>query len=385
MIKSLLIAEFTKRLKKYAEKGSVVGHYEQDIFIYYFKGFIDSENINRIGKELLTLFREPVKLNNHELTASIGICLFPYDGINAENLLKNAEVAVYVAKKEGKNRFYMYSENLIEKEQFNLDYYKQIKKSIQNDEFLLYYQPIIDVRTGKIIGLESLLRWKHPTMGILPPGKFLNVMDLTGDITWFGIWGFEKVAQQYAVWQRSIKLGEFFISINLGPKQLYVEDLARQYFEITGRLGLNTESFVLEIIDYFTVTSNEIAMRNLVEFRRYGFRIAIDDTGVDYAVTDEMRKIMATIFKISRGNLLLLTSDDSDSEKLKKVIEEAKANQKIVIAEGIEDEDTIRTLNKLDIRFMQGFYFSEPISVEEAEKIINKSPWDMFSFNHLIK
>ncbi|MDD3712811.1 MAG: GGDEF and EAL domain-containing protein [Candidatus Izemoplasmatales bacterium] len=380
-----VIDEYTKRLKKYCQKGSLSGHYEQDIFIYYYRGEINNEKINQIAAELLDLFKSPVKLGNHELTASIGICLFPYDGITAENLLKNAEIAVYVAKKEGKNRFYMYSQNLIEKEQFNIDYYKQIKKSIENDEFLLYYQPIVDIRTGKIIGLESLLRWQHPTMGILSPGKFLNVMDLTGDITWFGIWGFEKVTEQYAAWKRNTKLGDFFISINLAPKQLYVDGLARQYFEIAGKHGLTPENFCLEILDYYTVINNEIAQYNLKEFRRYGFRMAIDDTGMDYQLAEDMSKILASIVKISRGNLLLITSDDANSEKIKKVIDQAKANQKIVIAEGVEDEDTIRLLNKWDIRFMQGFHFSEPVSVVDAEKMIRKSPWDMFSFNHLIK
>ncbi|MDT8336299.1 MAG: GGDEF and EAL domain-containing protein [Candidatus Izemoplasmatales bacterium] len=380
-----VIAEFTKRIKKFSEKGCMAGHYEMDIFIYYYKGDINNEKINQISNSLLDLFKEPIKLGNHEVTASIGVCLFPYDGITAENLLKNAEVAVYVAKKEGKNRFYMYSQNLIEKEQFNIDYYKQIKKSIKNDEFLLYYQPIVDVRTGKIIGLESLLRWQHPTMGILSPGKFLNVMDLTGDITWFGIWGFEKVTKQYSIWKKSLKLGDFFISINLSPKQLYVEGLARQYFEITGNHGLSPENFCLEILDHYTVVNNEIAQHNLKEFRRYGFRMAIDDAGPNFAIIEDMSKISASIFKLSRVNLLLVTSEDSNTEKIEKVISQAKANQKIVIAEGIEDEDTIRLLNKWDIRFMQGFYFSEPVSVEDVEKMIYKSPWDMFSFNHLIK
>ncbi|MGD9964295.1 MAG: EAL domain-containing protein [Candidatus Izemoplasmatales bacterium] len=380
-----VIDDYAKKLKKFGEKGSISGHYEEDIFIYYYKGEIDNEIINKISQDLLDLFKQPTKLGSHELTASIGVCLFPYDGISAENLLKNAEIAVYVAKKEGKNRFYMYSQNLIEKEQFNIEYYKQIKKSIEKDEFLLYYQPIIDIRTGKIIGLESLLRWQHPTMGILAPGKFLNVMDLTGDITWFGIWGFEKVTEQYSSWKKGNKLGDFFISINLGPKQLYVEGLARQYFEIASKHGLTPENFCLEILDYYTVSNNDVAQFNLKEFRRYGFRMAIDDTGLDFALIEDMNKISASIFKLSRGNLLLLTSDDENAEKIKKLIDLAKANQKIVIAEGVEDEDTIRLLNKLDIRFMQGFHFSEPVSVEEAEKMIRKSPWDMFSFNHLIK
>ncbi|HPD99883.1 MAG TPA: GGDEF and EAL domain-containing protein [Bacillota bacterium] len=380
-----IVDEFAKRLKRYCGKNCITGHYAEDLFIYYHKGEINNELINEIGQELLNLFKQPTKLGNHELTASIGVCLFPYDGITAENLLKNAEIAVYVAKKEGKNRFTMYSQNLIEKEQFNIDYYKQIKKAIEYDEFLLYYQPIVDIRTGKIIGLESLLRWKHPTMGILAPGKFINVMDLTGDITWFGVWGFEKVTQRYADWRKSFKVGELFISLNLAPKQLYVEGLAKQYFEITGKHGLSPENFCLEIMDYYLVINNEVAQHNLNEFRRYGFRMSVDDTGFEYSIIEDMSKLSAPIFKLSRANLLMIASNDPNTDKIERVINQAKANQKIVIAEGVEDEDTIRKLNKWDIRFMQGYYFSEPVSAEEAEKMIRKSPWDMFSFNHLIK
>jgi diguanylate cyclase (GGDEF)-like protein len=380
-----IIADYAKRLKKFNKKKSISGHYENDIFIYYYYGDVDNEKINDLSKELLELFKEPTKIGNHSLSASIGVCLFPYDGITAENLFKNAEIAVYVAKKQGKDRFYIYAENLIEKEQFNIEYYKQIKKAIENDEFLLYYQPIVDIRTGKIIGLESLLRWQHPTMGILPPGKFLNVMDLTGDITWFGNWGFDRVAEQYNTWKKSLKLGDFFISINLAPKQLYVEGLARQFFEIAGKYSLAPENFCVEILDYYSVIANEVAVNNLKEFRRFGFRVAIDDDGPDYQIIEDMSKISASIYKLSRGNLLMINSEGSESEKIEKIIEAAKANQKIVIAEGVEDENIIRLLNKWDIRFMQGYYFSEPISVQEAQRILHRSPWDMASFSHLIK
>lgn len=380
-----VIAEISKRLNKLGSKTDISGHYEKDVFIFYYTGEINNEVINQKANELLEMIREPLKLDDNELTASIGVCVFPYDGINAENLLKNAEVALYVAKKEGKNRFYMYSENLIEKEQFNINYYKEIKKSIEKDEFLLYYQPIVDVRTGRIIGLESLLRWQHPTMGILPPGKFLNVMDLTGDITWFGVWGFEKVASQYNAWQNTIKFRDLFISINLSPKQLYVEDLAKQFYDITIKHGLSPEKFALEILDYYTITKNQIALYNLKEFRKYGFRVAIDDMGDNFSVIDDMTKISASIFKLSRENLLLVMDHDDNSERIEKVIMTAKANQKIVIAEGIEDEEMIKKMASWDLRFMQGFYFSAPVTVEEIEKMLKKSPWNMSSFSHLIR
>jgi diguanylate cyclase (GGDEF)-like protein len=380
-----VVSEIVKRLKKYAGKENISGHLENDIFVFYYQGDVNNESINQVARELSDLINEPLKLDNSQITASIGIAIFPYDGITAEQLLKNAEIALYVAKKAGKNRFSLYSQDMIEKEQFNINYYKQIKRAIEKDEFLLYYQPIIDVRTGRIIGLESLLRWQHPTMGVLSPGKFLNVMDLTGDITWFGTWGFEKVASQYDQWMRSVKVRELFISINLSPKQLYVENLARQFYNITIKHNLSPEMFCLEIIDYYTITRNPIALTNLKEFRKFGFRVAVDDMGDNYSVIADMSKISASIFKLTRTNLLMVMDKDENAAKIEKVIMTAKQNQKVVIAEGIENETMIKAMASWDIRFMQGFYFSQPLAVAEVEKILKKSPWNMSSFSHLIR
>lgn len=378
-----VIADIEKRLKKYGGKEALTGHLEEDIFLFYYMGTIDAENINRVGEELLALMREPIKGVDQSLSASIGVVVFPYDGIRAEQLYKNAEIAVYVAKKAGKNRLHMYSEDLIETEQSNITYYQEIKKSIQNDEFLLYYQTIVDVKTGKIIGLESLLRWKHPTKGILPPGKFLNVMELTGDITWFGTWGFEKNVMQYKNWTAKTRVGDLFISTNLSPKQLEVEGLAQQFFNITKKYGLSPELFCLEIINYYSVTKSHLAMNNIAQFRKYGFRIAVDDLGTKFEIIEDMKHLNAGIIKLSRENVLLIMDNTEEVPSLKHVIRESMERSKIVIAEGVENEEMIKIIYDLGIRFMQGYYFNQPKSVLEIEEMIMKSPWDMSSFDHI--
>ncbi|HOO44025.1 MAG TPA: EAL domain-containing protein, partial [Bacillota bacterium] len=329
------------------------------------------------------LIREPMKGIDQALTASIGVVVFPYDGINADQLYKNAEIAVYVAKKAGKNRLHMYSEDLIETEQSNIDYYQEIKKSIQNDEFLLYYQTIVDIKTGKIIGLESLLRWKHPTKGILPPGKFLNVMELTGDITWFGTWGFEKNVMQYKNWRAKTRVGDLFISTNLSPKQLEVDGLAHQFYNITKKYGLSPELFCLEIINFYGIVKSHVAMTNIAQFRKYGFRIAIDDLGTKFEIIEDMKHLNAGIIKLSRENVLLIMDNAEEVPSLKHVVREAMEKSKIVIAEGVENEEMIKVMYDLGIRFMQGYFFNQPKSVLEIEKMIMQSPWDMNSFDHI--
>jgi len=380
-----IILEIEKRLKRTQSKSSICGHYEDDIFICYLSGKIDNDVIQRSAQELLLMVSEPLKSVAENITTSIGIVVFPYDGINATQLIKNAEIALYVSKKEGKNRFALYSEDLIEKEQFNINYYQEIKKSISHDEFLLYYQPIVDIKTGKIIGLESLLRWNHPTMGILPPGKFLNVMDLTGDITWFGTWGFEKVVSQYVNWKKQFRVKDVFISINLSPKQLMVQNLAKSFFDIVKKHEVTTEIFCLEILDYYTIIKNPIAIHNLGEFRKFGFRIAIDDLGDQFELVTDMDSIQATIIKISREDVLKIMNDFPESDQIQRVIQFAMKKQKIVIAEGIEDEIMIQKIADLDVRFLQGYFFSPPKSTEDVTQMLKKSPWDMNTFDKFYK
>jgi len=378
-----VILEIDKKLKKYGAKDAITGHLSEDVFLFYYNGVIDAESINKVGEEILALINEPLKSIDFTLTATIGVVVFPYDGINSEQLFKNSEVAVYVAKKSGKNRLHMYSEDLIESEQDNIDYYQEIKQSIQNDEFLLYYQTIVDIKTGKIIGLESLLRWNHPTKGILSPGKFLNVMELTGDITWFGTWGFEKTVMQYKNWRSKTRVGELFISTNLSPKQMEVEDLAEQFFKITKKYGLSPELFCLEINDYYTVVQSHAGLTNIAHFRKYGFRISVDDLGPNFEIVEDMKNINASIIKLSRENVLMIMDEKDSSPQIEHVIREAGERTKMVIAEGIENEEMIQRMYDAGIRFMQGYYFNEPKSVIEIEKMVMKSPWNMDSFDHI--
>lgn len=379
-----VISEFEKRLKKLDKKQSISGHLHEDVYLYYYTGVVDAEKMTAVGEELLEIFRQPVKAADQELTATIGVGVFPYDGISAEQLYRNAEMALFVAKKAGKNRINIFSEDLIKTEKNNIEYYQEIKQSISNDEFLLYYQTIVDVRTGNIIGLESLLRWNHPVKGIISPGKFLNVMELTGDITWFGTWGFEKNVMQYKNWRSKTRVGDLFISTNLSPKQLEVEGLAKQFFNITKKYGLSAELFCLEVNNYFSLQKNETAINNINQFRKYGFRIAVDDLGLDYEIIDKMNDIQAGIIKLDRENVLMIMDGAQDVSPIHRILRSAKDRSKVVIAEGIEDEDMIRRMYHMGIRFMQGYYFNQPKSVIEIEKMIMKSPWDAESFSHLL-
>jgi EAL domain-containing protein (putative c-di-GMP-specific phosphodiesterase class I) len=218
-------------------------------------------------------------------------------------------------------------------------------------------------------------------MGILPPGKFLNVMDLRGDITWFGTWGFERIVKQYVEWKKLYRIRDLFISTNLSPKQLMVESLAKSFFDIVKKYEFNAESFCLEINDYYTIVKNPIAMANLAEFRKYGFRIAIDDLGDQFEIIKDMESIKASIIKISREDTLKVMNGFEETEKIIRSIQMAIQKQKVVIAEGIENEEMIKKMVSLDIRFMQGYYFSVPKSIVEIGELLQNPPWDMDTFD----
>jgi len=377
-----VIRETDIRLKKMAVKGSVAGHLKSDLFIYYISSKeLPGDLVKNTAENILKEVNQPLRTVNEQITTSIGIVVYPYDGISASQLVKNAEIALYVSKKEGKNRYYMYSADLIEKEKLNITYYQEIKRSISNDEFILYYQPIVDIKTGKVIGLESLLRWNHPVMGILPPGRFLNVMDLTGDITWFGAWGFEKIVQQYTAWKKQLRLRDIFISTNLSPKQLMVDGLAKTFFDIVKKYEFNAEAFCMEIIDYYTIVKSTVAMHNIAEFRKYGFRIAIDDLGDQFEIIKDMDDIKASIIKISREDTLKVMNGFEETDRIIRAIQAALQKQKVVIAEGIENEEMIQKMADLDVRFLQGYYFSKPKSAADIGDLLQNSPWDMDTFD----
>lgn len=375
------IEEIALKIKKVGDsKKALSGSYEMDTFLFYLPGPVDNDVITQYADELLKAVNSPLKSIDELITTSIGVTLFPFDGITVQQLIKNAEIALYVAKKQGKNQFALYSSELIEKEQFNINYYHEIKKSISNDEFILYYQPIVDIKTAKLIGLESLLRWDHPTMGILSPGKFLNVMELTGDITWFGTWGFEKIVKQYVEWKKLFRIKDMFISTNLSMKQLMTENLAKMFFEIVKKYHFDSESICLEILDFYTVIKSQVALNNLNEFKRYGFRMAIDDMGDKFELATGLDRIPANIVKISREDVLKIVNHHEDGEKIDRIIASALKMQKVVIAEGIEDESMIQLMNSKGVRFLQGYYFSQPKSTEETMQLFKKTPW---SFEHL--
>ena len=181
--------------------------------------------------------------------------------------------------------------------------------------------------------------------------------------------------------EKEYRTREIFISMNISPKQMEVENLAKSFFEIVKKYEFNAESLCLEIRDYYSINRNRVAMNNLAEFRKYGFRIAFDDVGDKFELIDEMDQIKASIIKISRENTLKLMNEFEETEKIIRVIQAAKQRQKIVIVEGIENEEMIKKIAKLDVRFMQGYYFCVPKSVSEVSELLVKSPWEMNTFD----
>ncbi len=222
-------------------------------------------------------------------------------------------------------------------------------------------------------------------MGVLPPSKFLNVMDLTGDITWFGSWGFERVVKQYVQWKNLYRIRDMFISINLSPKQLMMDGLAKTFFDIVRKNEFDTEAFCLEIIDFYTVVKSPIAVHNLQEFRRYGFRLAVDDLGDNFELIADMDRLIANIVKINREDMMKIENNFEEAEQILRVITAAIAKQKVVIVEGIENEAMISLLAAQQVRFMQGYYFGAPKSTEETQKLLKNPPWGMNSFSKLIR
>jgi diguanylate cyclase (GGDEF)-like protein len=376
-----IIKEIETRLKEKAKPHHFASHLKYDKFIFYYKENVETKAIQQVANELLSIIGdEPYKVDNIRLSASIGVSLFPEDGRTADTLLGKANLAVQLAKKHGKNGYFLYSEEHIEKERFNIDYYQDIKRSIENNEFILYYQPIVDLEKAQIIGLESLLRWEHPELGVLVPSKFLKQMDVTGNIMWFGLWGFEKVVSKYKEWSKDFKVKDLFISINLSPKQLEIQNLAQTFFEIIKKYDLDANNFVFEVLEYYIVSENDIGKQNIIDFRKFGFKVALDEFGDNYQLIDEIQNVETDIVKIPRLHLNMMLENYPASEKIKALIQASQKNDKMVIIEGIETEVALNKVKEWNLKYAQGYYFSEPVDVETAKKMVKKTPWKSNSF-----
>jgi EAL domain-containing protein (putative c-di-GMP-specific phosphodiesterase class I) len=294
------------------------------------------------------------------VTASIGISFYPDDAETVEDLLKTADTAMYHGKKHGRNTYQFYRKEMTVQTMQFLLLDNAMRKAIQHDEFILAYQPQMDLRTQRLIGFEALVRWRHPEMGVLPPSDFIPLAEDTGFILKLGQWVLEQACLQARMWMNMTDC-PFRMGVNLSGRQFWQDDLVGAVARILAETGLPPERLELEITESMLMTDLDSAVAKMRELNRMGVRLAIDDFGTGYSSLAALKRFPIQCLKVDKSFIQDLPSNPSDAAIVESIIALAHTMSLEVVAEGIETRDQLESLLAWECDSGQGFLFAVPM------------------------
>ncbi len=377
-----LLTEVALRLSSSVRKSDMVARLGGDEFTIILSQLVDATQVETVAQNILRRLAEPFTLNNETayISASIGITLYPQDTQEVEQLLMNADQAMYVAKKKGRNRFSYFTPSLNEEAQQRLKLINDMRVALLEKQFQVYFHPIIDIKTGKIVKAEALLRWQHPQLGMADEMKIIPVAEETGLIVEIGDWVFHEAARWASRWQALTPDG-LQIGINMSPVQFQAEgDHVDNWLRYLQELGLPGKSIVIEITEGVLLHEDSAISEILLKFRDAGVQVSIDDFGTGYSALSYLKKFDIDYLKIDLSFVRDLETDPNDRALSEAIIMIAHKLGLKVIAEGVETEGQLTLLAAADCDYAQGYLFAKPIPPEEFEALLKKTqesatPW----------
>jgi diguanylate cyclase (GGDEF)-like protein/PAS domain S-box-containing protein len=369
-----LLQQVPQRLKTCLRGWDVVARWGGDEFTLIFPHVTYVEDIGKIARRILEVLADPFILEDRELyiSASLGIALFPFDGEEAAVLLRNADTAMYRAKQQGRNTYQFYAPEMNPKAREQLELETDLRKALARDELLLYYQPQVDISSGKIVGLEALLRWQQPRLGMVPPCDFIPIAEETGLICPIGNWVIRAACQQHQAW-RAAGLPPMRVAVNLSARQFQRCDLVATIVQILQETRVEPRYLELEITESAAMQDMELTVAVLQELRQMGCRIAMDDFGTGYSSLNSIKHFPLHTIKIDQSFVRDLLTDPSDAAIAKAVIALGQGLHLKVLAEGVETDEHLKCLRDLQCDMAQGYLFSKPMPAAEMTSVLLKT------------
>ena len=363
----------------YKFKGSAnIAAMSDDSFLIFDKREYNYDLIEDMSQDLLDLVGDNGNLSRNEnihITASIGVASYPSCGASFKELFSNLEIAVYTANKQGGNQYIIYYNELKEEEGSNLQYFNEVRQAMKNKELCLYYQPIINLKNGSLFGFEGLLRWNHPVHGIIPPSKFITILEQSGDINYVSSWSLEQAYETLDRLQKEFPKMNLSITINLSVKQLMEEKMADDFKNIAKKYAINPANIVLEIAEFAMYEKIQTIRLNLMRLKDYGFSISVDGLGLDYNTLAQIEKEPINILKLDKEFLEDINNNYMKEKYVKMLVESQAHTNHIIVCEGVETKEAVNYIMKNDIEYGQGYYFSEPFPESSLEEYISKKDW----------
>lgn len=370
---NLLLRHVAQRLATNLPPGDSVARMSGDEFTILLRNREDIQDVAEATKKILATFEKPFMIADQELfvTASVGISLFPADSTDVDSLLKCAETAMYNAKGEGRNTYHFF------KSEMNVALLKQLtmetslRRALERNDFLLHYQPKVQMRSGAIVGMEALVRWKHPDLGLLPPAQFIPIAEETGLILPLGEWVLRTACVQNRKWQDA-GLPPLRVATNLSVRQFKQKDLVSMIETVLKETRLNPEYLELEITESLLLESREEALQVLRHIQSLGISISIDDFGTGFSSLSYLKLFPINTLKIDSSFVRDIPADANDAAITRAIIQLGRSLRRTVIAEGVETREQYEFLQSEDCDQMQGFFFSRPLPADEFEKLVRE-------------
>lgn len=361
-----LLVQVARRLRDSVRPEDTVARLSGDEFVVLVDNIAGPEPAIAIAEKIINRIKEAIRIDTHEVfvSTSIGIAIERGgpQGANTTTILRNADLAMYDSKSRGRCRYSIYQPSMIEKAIERLELETELRHAISNNQFQVYYQPLIDLRSGRVNEVEALVRWQHPTRGLLLPDTFIGLAEETGLIGPIGQWVLEEACRQGQLWQRERGNNPpLNLNVNLSVRQFQQRELVRDVQRVLSDSGINPGQLTLEITESVALDDAEAAVATMWELKRLGIQLALDDFGTAYSALSYLRHFPVDALKIDRTFVESMNQDHGNLAIVRAVIAFAKTLNLRVTAEGVENIEQLRQLKDLGCDLGQGYYFATPL------------------------
>jgi diguanylate cyclase (GGDEF)-like protein len=366
-----LLKAVAKRLSACVRSVDTIARVGGDEFIIVLPEVCHEQDVAQVAQRTLDGFMTPFRVEGHEffMTASVGITLFPLDDREVNNLLKNADIAMYTAKERGRNRYQFYTPSLNERVSKRLTMERDLRRALDREQFTIHYQPEINVTSNRIVGIEALVRWEHPERGLVPPSDFIALAEETGLIVPLGEWVLLRACAQNRCWQAA-GFPALKVAVNISGRQFRQHNLISIITRILKETALDSSFLEIEITEGALMDDEETSLRMLRGIRDMGVGVTIDDFGTGYSSLSYLRRFPIGAIKIASTFVRDIASHKSNGAVASAIIAMAQNLRLSVVAEGVETEEQLVYLRSRKCDRMQGYYFSKPLPAREFASLL---------------